>query len=150
MNSSGLPSVSPYVASAVPSFSPQCGLLREEHEIAVLSDGRRPDPQGTTVINVQTFNPPPPDYLTWSLFNTLYMNFCCLGFIALIFSVKARDHKVLGDVSGAHSYAATSRCLNITALVLSLTFIILVVVLLVTGVLASLHMVSQSLRMNRD
>ncbi|XP_038620602.1 interferon-induced transmembrane protein 3-like [Tachyglossus aculeatus] len=134
MSSSGLPFVGPNVG---PSFPPRYEMLRDEHEIAVLSDGSRPDPRGTTVLNVQAFSPPPPDYLTWSLFNTLYMNICCLGFVAFIFSVKARDRKVLGDVSGAHGYASTSRCLNITALVLSLAFFILIVVLVATGVIVS-------------
>uniref|UniRef100_A0A6I8P0E1 Interferon induced transmembrane protein 3 n=1 Tax=Ornithorhynchus anatinus TaxID=9258 RepID=A0A6I8P0E1_ORNAN len=133
MSSSGLPFVGPAVA---PSFPPRYEMLREEHEVSVLSDGRGPDPRGTTVINVQAFSPPPPDYLLWSVFNTLYMNFCCLGFVALIFSVKVGDPKVLGDVSGAHSYGSTSRCLNITALILSLAFIILFIVLLATGVIA--------------
>ena len=32
--------------------------------------------------------PPPRDHLVWSIFNTIYMNFCCLGFVALAFSVK--------------------------------------------------------------
>ncbi|XP_009959890.1 PREDICTED: interferon-induced transmembrane protein 5, partial [Leptosomus discolor] len=31
---------------------------------------------------------PPRDHLVWSIFNTIYMNFCCLGFVALAFSVK--------------------------------------------------------------
>uniref|UniRef100_A0A6I8PA59 Interferon induced transmembrane protein 3 n=1 Tax=Ornithorhynchus anatinus TaxID=9258 RepID=A0A6I8PA59_ORNAN len=117
-------------------------LLQVEHQASALSYGRGPDPRETTIINIQAFSPPPPDYLAWSLFNMLYMNFCCLGFAALIFSVKARDRKVLGDVSGAHSYGSTSRCLNITALVLSLAFIILIAVLLAIGPFALFHMVS--------
>lgn len=32
----------------------------------------------------------PRDHLVWSIFNTIYMNFCCLGFVALAFSVKVR------------------------------------------------------------
>lgn len=28
------------------------------------------------------------DYVLWSLFNFAFANFCCLGFIALVFSVK--------------------------------------------------------------
>ncbi|KYO41601.1 hypothetical protein Y1Q_0006360 [Alligator mississippiensis] len=44
------------------------------------------------------------------------MNFCCLGFFALAFSIKARDRKVLGDYSGAGSYGSTAKCLNIPLL----------------------------------
>lgn len=32
--------------------------------------------------------PAPRDHLVWAIFNTLYMNFCCLGFVALAFAVK--------------------------------------------------------------
>ncbi|XP_075784467.1 uncharacterized protein LOC142829261 isoform X2 [Pelodiscus sinensis] len=31
----------------------------------------------------------PRDYVLWSLFNTVFFNVCCLGFLALVFSVKA-------------------------------------------------------------
>lgn len=33
----------------------------------------------------------PRDHLLWSIFNTIYMNLCCLGFAALAFSVKVRE-----------------------------------------------------------
>lgn len=29
-----------------------------------------------------------PDHVIWSTFNALFMNFCCLGFIAYAYSVK--------------------------------------------------------------
>ncbi|OBS70915.1 hypothetical protein A6R68_00584 [Neotoma lepida] len=29
-----------------------------------------------------------PDHVIWSMFNILFMNFCCLGFIAYVYSVK--------------------------------------------------------------
>lgn len=35
-------------------------------------------------------SPTPRDHLVWSIFNTIYMNFCCLGFVALAFSVKVQ------------------------------------------------------------
>ncbi|NXS61486.1 IFM1 protein, partial [Brachypteracias leptosomus] len=88
----------------------------------------------STVLTVETHpQPPPRDHLAWSLCTTLYGNFCCLGFMALIFSVKARDRKVLGDYSGALSYGSTSKYLNITALLLNIFFIILIIALLATG-----------------
>lgn len=40
---------------------------------------------------------PPPalrDHLVWAIFNTLYMNFCCLGFVALAFAIKVRHRSV--------------------------------------------------------
>ncbi|NXL35369.1 IFM5 protein, partial [Glaucidium brasilianum] len=34
--------------------------------------------------------PNPQDFVLWSFFNTMFFNAFCLGFIALIFSVKVR------------------------------------------------------------
>lgn len=40
-----------------------------------------------------TVRPPvvPRDYMIWSVFNTIYMNLCCLGFVALAYSVKVGE-----------------------------------------------------------
>lgn len=40
--------------------------------------------------------PEPRDHLVWAIFNTLYMNICCLGFVALAFAVKVRDRRARG------------------------------------------------------
>ncbi|KAJ8249089.1 hypothetical protein GJAV_G00231060 [Gymnothorax javanicus] len=74
--------------------------------------------------------PPPRDYIVWSLFNFMHMNPFCLGFVALYFSIKARDRKVLGDIDGARDYGSTARCLNIVALCLSLLFLLLFIIVL--------------------
>ncbi|XP_061209576.1 dispanin subfamily A member 2b-like [Neopsephotus bourkii] len=71
--------------------------------------------------------PPPRDHLAWSICSTLYANVCCLGFMALVYSVKSRDRKVLGDYSGALSYGSTAKQLNITALVLSIALFALTI-----------------------
>ncbi|XP_038663973.1 dispanin subfamily A member 2b-like [Scyliorhinus canicula] len=72
------------------------------------------------------------DHLPWSIFNFFYLNFCCLGFVALVFSVKSRDRKVVGDVEGAQHYASTARALNIAIAVLaSLAVVIAIVTTLV-------------------
>ncbi|GCB85190.1 hypothetical protein scyTo_0025874, partial [Scyliorhinus torazame] len=42
----------------------------------------------STVITMAPNAPPVRDHLLWSIFNFFYMNFCCLGFVALVFSVK--------------------------------------------------------------
>nr|XP_055115583.1 interferon-induced transmembrane protein 1-like [Symphalangus syndactylus] len=60
------------------------------------------------------------DHVVWSLFNTLFLNWCCLGFIAFAYSVKSRDRKMVGDVTGAQAYASTAKCLNIWALLLGI------------------------------
>lgn len=118
--------------------------LKEEMEVGIL-----PHAQGrtvnSTVVNVTTYNNPPRDHLIWSVFNTIYMNFCCLGFMALVFSVKARDRKVVGDMNGAKSYGSTAKCLNIAALVLTLLLFVLVIVLVATGVIAFTQMVREQM-----
>ncbi|XP_034004977.1 interferon-induced transmembrane protein 3-like [Trematomus bernacchii] len=59
---------------------------------------------------------PPRDHIIWSL--------CCflhpfgLGLAAFIYSIKARDRKVVGDMEGARRYGSTARRLNILATVL--------------------------------
>lgn len=47
--------------------------------------GSAPVPSAVVYINSETIQP---DYVTWSTFSTLFMNSCCLGFIAYVFSVK--------------------------------------------------------------
>ncbi|XP_031172681.1 dispanin subfamily A member 2b-like isoform X5 [Sander lucioperca] len=93
---------------------------------------------GSTAIPYTTVNmtpEPPKDHIIWSLCCFLYSNPCCLGLAALIFSIKARDRKVAGDLEGAQHYGSTARCLNIWATVLVsilvLIFIIIMIVLLV-------------------
>ncbi|KAF7245462.1 Interferon-induced transmembrane protein 2 [Varanus komodoensis] len=94
----------------------------------------------STVIHMQRqqlYGTPPRDHFLWSFFTTLYFNFCCLGFMALAFSVKARDRIVLGDYHGAGSYSSTAKCLNILAITLSFLLIIIFIVLAVTGILTA-------------
>lgn len=46
----------------------------------------------STVVTVENpLVPPPRDHLAWSLCTTLYANVCCLGFLALVFSVKVGE-----------------------------------------------------------
>uniref|UniRef100_A0A3P9JF62 Uncharacterized protein n=1 Tax=Oryzias latipes TaxID=8090 RepID=A0A3P9JF62_ORYLA len=75
----------------------------------------------TTVLQTE----PPRDHIIWSLCCFLYSNPLCLGLAALIFSIKSRDRKVVGDLEGARHYGATARCLNIVAtIIVCLTVII--------------------------
>ncbi|EGW14477.1 interferon-induced transmembrane protein 2 [Cricetulus griseus] len=89
----------------------------------------REDGSKSTVINISSDNVPK-DFITWSTFNTVFMNSCCLGFIAYIFSVKSRDRKMVGDVNGAQDYATTAKRLNIAAVIVSIvSFIVLIIVI---------------------
>ncbi|KAI3370610.1 hypothetical protein L3Q82_007173 [Scortum barcoo] len=69
-----------------------------------------------TTVNINS--DPPKDHIIWSLCCFVYSNLCCLGLAALIFSIKARDRKMAGDLDGARHYGSTARCLNIAATVL--------------------------------
>ena len=44
-------------------------------------------PATTTVINVPV-ETVVPDHVVWSLFNTIFLNWFCLGFVAFVYSVK--------------------------------------------------------------
>ncbi|KAL1776288.1 interferon-induced transmembrane protein 3, partial [Sigmodon hispidus] len=95
---------------------PNYERIKEEYEVADLGGSHSSTSVTTTVINMPR-EVAVPDHVVWSLFNTLFLNFCCLGFIAYAYSVKSRDRKMVGDVSGAQAYASTAKCLNISALV---------------------------------
>ncbi|NXE56375.1 IFM5 protein, partial [Casuarius casuarius] len=103
---------------------------REDY-LPMTSHKRDPSP---TVITVGS-SVVPRDHLIWSIFNTIYMNFCCLGFVALAFSVKARDQKVAGDVEAARHFSSKARCYNILATVGSLLLPLLLTALIITGVI---------------
>ncbi|CAI9620041.1 unnamed protein product [Staurois parvus] len=67
----------------------------------------------STVVTIALEEPPVRDHIIWSLFNAMYMNVFCLGFIALVYSVKSRDRKLLKDMNGATGYSSMARKLNI-------------------------------------
>nr|XP_046249152.1 dispanin subfamily A member 2b-like isoform X1 [Scatophagus argus] len=106
---------------------------------------RRPEgipgqPGGAAAVQytaVHISSEPPQDHIIWSLCCFLYSNPCCLGLAALIFSVKARDRKMVGDLEGARRYGSSARCLNIWATVLaSLMFLIVSIIIIVVIVQA--------------
>ncbi|XP_074490055.1 dispanin subfamily A member 2b-like [Sebastes fasciatus] len=95
-----------------------------------------------TTVNINT--EPPKDHIIWSLCCLLYVNPCCLGWAALIFSIKARDRKVAGDLEGARHYGSTARYLNIGATVL-FSIIVLIFIITITVVLVRMNEVFRSL-----
>ncbi|XP_026547148.1 interferon-induced transmembrane protein 1-like [Notechis scutatus] len=120
------------------SLQGQAGLpnyqqLKEDHDSAILE--AHGVPAGATVIRMhspEVYTTPPSDHIVWSLCTTLYFNVFCLGFLALFFSVKARDHKVIGDYNSAASYGSTAKCLNLTGLLLNILVVVVIVVIVVT------------------
>nr|XP_045743226.1 putative dispanin subfamily A member 2d [Mirounga angustirostris] len=107
-------------------------MLKEEHKVAVLRVTYSLAPTVTTMINIRC-KMSVPNYIIWSLCNTIFMNLCCLGFVASTYSMKFKDQKVVGDVAGAQAYACTTKCLNIWALVLGLLLIIAFIIISATG-----------------
>ncbi|XP_011384329.1 interferon-induced transmembrane protein 5 [Pteropus vampyrus] len=79
--------------------------------------------------------PAPRDHLIWSVFSTLYLNLCCLGFLALAYSIKARDQKVAGDLEEARRLGSKAKCYNILAAMWALVPPLLLLALVVTGAL---------------
>uniref|UniRef100_A0A8P0P9P7 Interferon-induced transmembrane protein 1 n=1 Tax=Canis lupus familiaris TaxID=9615 RepID=A0A8P0P9P7_CANLF len=120
-------------------------MLKEEHEVVVLGSPPRARLPRSTVINI-CGDTVVPDHVVWSLFNTVFMNWCCLGFMAFSYSVKARDRKMAGDLTGAQSFASTARCLNIWALVLGLLLTVTFVILVSTGSLVIFETVSEMVK----
>ncbi|NWT60004.1 IFM2 protein, partial [Erythrocercus mccallii] len=113
----------------MPQPLPPYEMLPGEVSMEEMPGSKTEMPQSTTVIVEEPPSPPPPrDHLVWSLCTAVYGNFCCLGLLAFLFSVKSRDRKVLGDYSGALSYGSTAKCLNITALAINIGIVIIVIV----------------------
>ncbi|KAL1023532.1 hypothetical protein UPYG_G00042050 [Umbra pygmaea] len=71
----------------------------------------------------------PRDDFVWSLCNLIYCNPCCLGLIAVYYSIKSRDRKMVGDLEGARNHGQTARCYNIVILIISLIMTIGIMVL---------------------
>ena len=99
--------------------------------MAVLGGPQSQAPVTTTVINIRS-ETSVPDHIVWSLFNTIFMNWCCLGFVAFAYSVESRDRKMVGDIIGARSYVS-AKCLNICALVLGLLLITVLIIIVSSG-----------------
>ncbi|XP_053497300.1 interferon-induced transmembrane protein 3-like [Ictalurus furcatus] len=92
---------------------------------APLGDGRG---AGTVVVNMPEH---PPDYVVWSIASFIYGVPCCLGLIALIFSIKSRDRKMVGDLNGAKAYGSKAFYLNGFTLALTIIISIIIIVVIV-------------------
>ncbi|XP_068168126.1 interferon-induced transmembrane protein 3-like [Antennarius striatus] len=75
----------------------------------------QPGQPGPSVVQYTVAAEAPKDHVLWSLFTFVYSNPCCLGLVALIYSIKTRDRKWTGDVEGAQQYSAKARMFNIYA-----------------------------------
>ncbi|KAG8563895.1 hypothetical protein GDO81_016236 [Engystomops pustulosus] len=115
---------------------PQYESLKEEVEFRNCSGQ-------STVVTILSEGPPIRDHIIWSFFNTLFMNFCCLGFFAFIFSVKSRDRKLHGDRHAATSYGSTARSLNIAATVLSILSLVILIIIFIVQMVQLAHNIKE-------
>ncbi|XP_054355915.1 interferon-induced transmembrane protein 3-like [Pongo pygmaeus] len=107
---------------------PDYQMLKEEHEVAVLGAPHTSAPPRSTVIHIHS-ETSVLNHVVWSLFNTLFMNSCCLGYIAVTYSMKSRDRKMVGALTGGQACASTTKCLNVWALVLGILMSILLIII---------------------
>ncbi|CAJ0942979.1 unnamed protein product, partial [Ranitomeya imitator] len=120
--------------------------LKDEVELGSYT----PQTVQSTVVTMMPESPPVQDHIIWSLFNTIYLNFCCLGLLAFVFSIKSRDRKLHGDRNGATSYGSTARSLNIAATVLSILFTIVVIIIFVIQVQYAVQAFQQVMERERE
>ncbi|XP_030221629.1 dispanin subfamily A member 2b-like isoform X1 [Gadus morhua] len=66
----------------------------------------------------------PRDYVVWSICSLCHGNPLCFGLVALIFSIKARDMKVIGDLQRARGYSKWALVFNGAALIISFLIIL--------------------------
>ncbi|XP_007902979.1 dispanin subfamily A member 2b [Callorhinchus milii] len=83
-----------------------------------------------TIVEVEEDGSPVKDHFVWSIVSFVHFNFCCLGLWALIFSVKARDQKFMGNMNKAREYGSKAMNLNVTAFSLTVSFLLLLVYLI--------------------
>ncbi|XP_030222983.1 dispanin subfamily A member 2b-like [Gadus morhua] len=82
-----------------------------------------------TVVTIGNPVEDPRDYVVWSICSLFHGNPFCLGLVALIFSFKARDTKLIGDLQRARGYSKCAQGFNVAVLIiLSLTIFSLVIV----------------------
>ncbi|XP_021024750.1 interferon-induced transmembrane protein 5 [Mus caroli] len=96
---------------------------------------RKADAAAHTALSMGTPGPTPRDHMLWSVFSTMYLNLCCLGFLALVHSVKARDQKMAGNLEAARQFGSKAKCYNILAAMWTLVPPLLLLGLVVTGAL---------------
>ncbi|CAL8295909.1 unnamed protein product [Boreogadus saida] len=96
------------VRSAPPSEYQELQFNRDQH----------------TVVTIGNPVEHPRDYVVWSICNLCHGNPVCFGLVALIFSIKARDMKLTGDLQRARGYSKWALRFNGAALII-LSLIIL-------------------------
>uniref|UniRef100_A0A4W5MEB1 Uncharacterized protein n=1 Tax=Hucho hucho TaxID=62062 RepID=A0A4W5MEB1_9TELE len=111
-----------------PSYQPQFVPMKGKKYMRLEDPHGAPEFQHIVAVGQpQPVVPQPRDHIIWSLCSLVYFNPFCLGLLAVYFSIKSRDRKMVGDLEGARGHGKTARCFNImtlTLVTLGLLFII--------------------------
>ncbi|XP_028649356.2 dispanin subfamily A member 2b-like [Erpetoichthys calabaricus] len=91
-----------------------------------------------TVVQVEQDPTSVKDHVLWSLFSFGYLNCCCLGLVALWYSIKSRDQKLAKNLTLASGYGASAKRFNIAATVLSVIVFIIVIAIYATTIAAAI------------
>ncbi|KAF4797570.1 dispanin subfamily A member 2b-like protein [Turdus rufiventris] len=84
-------------------------------------------------------DPQPRDYVLWSVLNVLLWcavgGLGCLGLPPLVYSIKARDCKLVGDLEGARRHSDRAKVANIVCSVV--VVVVGVIVIIITAIIIS-------------
>uniref|UniRef100_A0A452RWM7 Interferon induced transmembrane protein 1 n=1 Tax=Ursus americanus TaxID=9643 RepID=A0A452RWM7_URSAM len=130
-----IPSPAPWAFLSTLSGERRVMEMVKENKVDILGPPQSSAPVATTVVTIQT-ETAVPDHIVWSLFNTIFMNWCCLGPAQASWPSDDKPWDG-GDMTGARTYASTAKCLNVWALVLGLVLTIVSIVLLVNAYVAA-------------
>ncbi|MBN3290318.1 IFM10 protein, partial [Polypterus senegalus] len=100
-------------------------------------DASAPPYYPATVVQVEQDPTSVKDHVLWSLFSFGYLNCCCLGLVALWYSIKSRDQKLAKNLTLATGYGASAKRFNIAATVLSVIVFIIVIAIYATTIAAA-------------
>uniref|UniRef100_A0A8C4R6R1 Uncharacterized protein n=1 Tax=Eptatretus burgeri TaxID=7764 RepID=A0A8C4R6R1_EPTBU len=124
----------PYHGNPQAFMQPQ-GLYFSNPQAFMQPLGPQPGNINTSVNMVQNVTPtsdmkPFKDYFAWSLFNFLFLNAFCLGYVATVYSIRSRDRHQMNDMIGAAKHARTSKKLNIATTVITISILIILIIAL--------------------
>lgn len=104
-----------------PPYQPEFVPMKGNKYMRLEDTHGAPKFQHTVVLGQpQPVVPQPRDHIIWSLCSLVYGNPFCLGMLAVYFSIKSRDRKMVGDLEGARKHGKTARCFNTVTLTLAI------------------------------
>ncbi|KAG2462966.1 IFM10 protein, partial [Polypterus senegalus] len=98
---------------------------------------------GATVIEIEQDPTLVKDHILWSIFSFHYLNCCCLGFIALWYSIKSRDQKHAKNLTLAREFGLTAKRLNIVTTVLTIITYVIVIAIYAATIITMISQLKQ-------